>query len=302
MSSTVYFAGNDELTVLTNTFDVNGVPTDPATVTLTVTDPTGVQTIPATTRITTGKYTVTVASTLPGIWSYQWDGQGNPALGQASDIDAGTWTVSGVTLNRQYCSAEELKSRLGVPDTGDDFEVNLAVEAASRYVDEICGRYFWQGSDVRTYMPASIFGQQVDDIVSVTSFKVDFDGDGTFEQTWTQGTDFDLTVSPGHYNTTAKGEPWPYTGFTVLNASHYVPFVWPWSHQNRIQVTGVFGWPAVPATVKQAALLVAADLFKLKDAPLGVVGFGEFGAVKVTANPRVMQLLHRYCKGDRVGV
>ena len=52
--------------------------------------------------------------------------------------------------------------------------------------------------------------------------------------------------------------------------------MWPWSHQDRIQVTGVFGWPAVPLAVKQAALIAAADLFRLKDAPFGVAGFGEF--------------------------
>jgi hypothetical protein len=67
-------------------------------------------------------------------------------------------------------------------------------------------------------------------------------------------------------------------------------------------VTGVFGWPAVPANVKQAALIAAADLFRLKDAPFGIAGFGEFGVVRVQANPRVMSLLRRYITGQRVGV
>ena len=105
---------------------------------------------------------------------------------------------------------------------------------------------------------------------------MDSDGDGTYEETWTLGTDFALEVAPGQYNTAAKGEPWPYTGFTIIGPK-YIPIVWPWSHLDRIQVTGVFGWPAVPLAVKQAALIAAADLFKLKDAPFGVAGFGEFG-------------------------
>jgi hypothetical protein len=71
---------------------------------------------------------------------------------------------------------------------------------------------------------------------------------------------------------------------------------------DRIQITGVFGWPAVPAAVKQASLISAADLFRMKDAPFGVAGFGEFGAVKITANPKVMALLQRYISPKRVGV
>lgn len=201
-----------------------------------------------------------------------------------------------------YCSVSDLKARLGITDTADDALVGTAVDGASRAVEEICGRYFWNGTDTRTYVPQSIFGQQLDDIVSVSSFQVDFDGDGVYEQTWVQGTDYVLTVSPGKYNTGTRGEQWPYTGFQVINTTHYVPFMWPWSHQNRIQVTGTFGWPAIPSAVVQATLIAAADLFKLKDAPFGVAGFGEFGVVRVQANPRVMQLLRRYITGQRVGV
>src|SRR5262249_31365326 len=143
---------------------------------------------------------------------------------------------------------------------------------------------FWRATDTRTYVPQTMYGQQTDDIVSVTTFKVDFDGDGVFEQTWTQNTDYALTVAPGAYNQGALGEQWPFTGYAVIGTGKFLPFVWPWSHQDRIQITGVFGWPAVPLAVKQAALIAAADLFKLKDAPFGVAGFGEFGVVRVGAN------------------
>src|SRR6185503_17932331 len=99
-----------------------------------------------------------------------------------------------------YCSVSDLKARLGITDTTDDTLIGTAVDGASRAVEEICGRYFWNGTDTRTYVPESIYGQQIDDLVSVSTFKVDFDGDGVYEQTWTQGTDFVLTVSPGKYN------------------------------------------------------------------------------------------------------
>jgi hypothetical protein len=304
MSATVFYAdpGGNEIATLGNTFKVAGTPTDPTAVSLNVTDPTGAVTAytynPGTvTRTSTGAYQQLVPTTIVGVWSYEWVGTGT-----ASDVQAGTWTAHPLTSNQMYATVEELKSRLGIPDTADDFEVTGAVRAACRSIDALCRRYFWRGTDTRTYVPISTYGQQLDDIVSVTSFKVDQDGDGVYEQTWTQGTDYALTVSPGLFNTGAKGETWPYNGFTVIGTSKFIPFVWPWSHLDRIQITGVFGWPSVPVDIREATLIAAADLFRLKDAPFGVAGFGEFGVVRVQANPRVMTLVQRYISAQRVGV
>jgi hypothetical protein len=63
----------------------------------------------------------------------------------------------------------------------------------------------------------------------------------------------------------------------------------------RVQVTGTWGWPAVPVDVKQACLLLAARLFIRKESPQGVAGFGEFGAIRVrSADPDVVALLEPY--------
>ena len=296
MSSTVFFAdGSSELATLSNSFLVGGVLTDPTVTTLTVTDPTGAATAPAVTHVSTGKFSATVPCTLPGVWIYRWTG-----TGAATDVVVGTWTVGAVD-NSFYCTSEELKSRLGITDASDDFEILLAVGAACRGIDGITGRYFWRGTDTRTYVPESPYGQELDDLVSVTSFKVDRDGDGIFEETWTAGTDYALTVSPGRYNAAARGEQWPYTGFTVTG-SKLIPLAWPLSRQDRIQVMGPFGWPAVPATVKQASLIAGAQLFRLKDAAFGVAGFGDLGVVRIQQMPQVMWMLKRYCSGERVGV
>lgn len=302
MTATVFYSGAAEFATLQNVFKVNGVATDPTAVTCTVTDPTGAVTVhsfagaaPAdVTKASTGTYQLQVSCTTAGVWLYAWTG-----TGVASDVQEGTWTVTTID-GTLYCTVEELKSRLGITDTADDFELILAVQAACRSIDEITGRYFWRGSDTRTYVPQSIYRQDLDDLVSVTTLKVDRDGDGTYEETWTSGTDYQLEVAPGHYNVAAKGEQWPYTGFSIIGPK-FIPVVWPWSHQDRIQVTAVFGWPAVPLAVKQAALIASADLFRLKDAPFGIAGFGEF-AVRIQSNPRVMALVKRYINGVRVGV
>src|SRR5262249_35612470 len=162
------------------------------------------------------------------------------------------------------------KSRIGITDTQDDFEIMLACQAAARKIEEITGRYFWRGTDTRTYVPESYWRQTIHDLVSVTTLKVDRDGDGTYEENWTAGTDYAPEVAPGRYNVNAKGEAWPYTGFVVTNSGKFLPFIYPWRHLDAIQVSGVFGWPAVPLAVKHAALIAAEDLFKLKDAPFGV--------------------------------
>ena len=297
MSATVFYQDANEFATLQNIFKVSGVPTDPSTVTLTVTDPTGATSAPSVTHVSAGTYTANVACTVAGVWTYLWEGTGT-----ASDAVAGTWTVVTVALGQNYCTVEELKSRLGITDTSDDFELGLAAAGASRAIDEITGRYFWRGTDTRTYIPESISRQSLNDLVSVTSLKVDRDGDGVFEETWTQGTDYALEVAPGKYNAAAKGEQWPYTAAQVITGGKLFPFTWMWSHLDRIQVTGVFGWPAVPLNVKNAAIIAGAQIFRIKDAPFGVAGFGEFGVVRVQSNPQVMWLLHRYINGQRIGV
>jgi hypothetical protein len=301
MSATVFFADPaNELATLTNVFQDNGVPTDATTATLVVTDPTGAATTYSSpTHDSTGTYHQDVPATLDGIWVYEWAGTGT-----ATDVQKGTFTVGPSALNQNYCTVEELKSRFGIKDTTDDFELTRAVAEASRYVDEITGRYFYRAADTRTYVPESISRQPLDDIATSTglSVAVDRDGDGVFEETWTLGTDYALEVAPGRYNASAKGEPWPYTGLVVITGGKLFPFTWMWSHLDRIQVTATFGWPAVPMNVREASLIQAADTFRSKDAPFGVAGFGEFGVVRVGANQRVMSLLRRYINGSRVGV
>jgi len=83
----------------------------------------------------------------------------------------------------------------------------------------------------------------------------------------------------------------------------FFPFTWPFTHLDRVQIAGVFGWPQVPSAVHQAALLIASDWFKLKDAPWGVAGMGDFGVVKTSPNPWISDQLRPYIRGrGKVGV
>ncbi len=63
-----------------------------------------------------------------------------------------------------------------------------------------------------------------------------------------------------------------------------------------MQITGIWGWATVPAAIRQATLIAAAEIFKLKDAPFGVTGFGDLGIVRIQANPMVARLVGPYIR------
>lgn len=307
MSATVFYqnTGGNDIATLTKTFAVSGVATDPTTVSCIITDPTGTITVhtyngtaPADiTRASAGVYTLLIPSTVVGLWSFVWVGTGN-----ASDADAGTWTVQPTSnINQFYTSVEELKDRLGIPatQTATDMAALAAVQAAARWVEHYCGRHFFQIQDTRTFVPYSIWEQPLDDIVTITQLNVDFDGDGTFEQSWILGTDYQLSFEGYEYGALTTGEQRPYNRARVINfagGGRFFPFVWPFSRLDRIQVIGTFGWPAVPLAVKQATLQCASELYKLKDAPFGVAGTADFGLVRIPrgGNPMICSLLEPY--------
>jgi hypothetical protein len=300
VSATVFWNAAAELATCSNPFKVGGIATDPTAVTLVITDPAGVQTTynwpggPNTlTRTGTGAFTqdVSCSAAAEGIWAGVWSGSA-----PASDVAAFTWTVQSTALNRYYCSAEELKSRLGLTRADDDSEIALAVAAASRAVDRSCERYFYRITDTLTYIPGSIYETRTDDLVSVTTLATDPAGtaaqNAAFPVVWPAASFQLLPYNPGD-----PGEPWPYTSIRAVGGLTF-PWITPLvlMRMDRVQVTGVFGWPAVPQPVRTATLIAAAELFRMKDQPAGGGQPGEFSVVTVGQNPRVAELLGPYVR------
>lgn len=297
MGASVYFADTNELATLTNTFTVGGVATDPTTVSLIVTDPTGTATTytyagGTVTKSGTGIYTKDVTCSSAGEWTYQWTGTGD-----CSDTTLGTWTVQEITLGHLYVTPQVLKSRLGISatDTASDYELWGACFAASRAIEHYCDRMFWRtaSSEVRTFQPRGWYDLPLPDfcdLVSVTTLKTDATGDGTFEQTWS-ATDYQLL--PQNY--TAAPENRPYTHIRAIG-SYTFPLIVPrtLARLDRVQVTGVFGWPAVPHGIRQATAILASETFRLKDAPFGIATFGDLGVIRVHENPMVQAFAAPY--------
>ena len=276
---TVFFEGASELATLTNTFTVAGVPTDPTTITLLVTDPTGTSNTYTfaggqITRTSAGVYTKDIPCTLAGTWTYKWTG-----TSAASDISAGTWEVQETALGRLYCTVEMLKSRFKDTRTVDDLEYHSACFTASRAIEQYCGRVFYRtASQARSFNPTDEYCLELpafSDLVSVSTFKTDNSGDGVYETTWA-ASDYQLLTADGSPNVDIGPEQRPYTNVRAL--ARTFPMVYsPTARNDRIEITGVWGWPAVPWSIKQAAAIVAAETFKLKDAPgMAVQGYEDF--------------------------
>jgi hypothetical protein len=293
----VLYASASELATVTATFVVGAVPTDPTTVTLAVTDPTGAVTTytyaaAQIARSSAGVYTKDVPSPTAGDWAYLWT-----ATGTVQDAQAGSWTVEETELGHLYVTPAALRSRIGLAatDTSADLELHDACFAASRSIEQLCDRAFWRTATgtVRVFAACGWYEVELpdfSDLVSVSALDTDGDGDGVFETAWSAS---DYQLRP--VNPAAAPETLPYTEIHALGTRTFpLALGGPTDRIERVQVTGVFGWPAVPHLVRAAAAIQAAELFRLKDAPFGVASFGEYGAIRVRANPMAEQMVRPY--------
>ncbi len=200
-----------------------------------------------------------------------------------------------------YVDLTTLKAYLGITTTATDPLLSMAITSASRAVDRYCQRKFWLDSVVvaRTFVPDTLLDLDLgpgNDIGSTTGLivKTDPSGTGNFTITWAS-TDYQL-LPQNAPSASPEAKPW-----TALRAVGTKTFPWlinTWlTHLDRIQITALWGWPvAVPSDVVQGTLIKAARLYMRKDSVAGVVGFGEFGPVRLSRgeDSDVMSLLGGY--------
>lgn len=205
-----------------------------------------------------------------------------------------------MTITNGYATLAEIRAELGnyvASDTSDDSRLEVAVESASRLIDNHTGRRFWQDGSVATREydvdPNEPYCLYVDDISTTTGLlvKVDTDDDGTFETSLTITTDFILRP----LNAGDESPVRPYTEVYRLTTSGTFPILG--SGRPGAQVTAKFGWPAVPMDVKRACLILATQLFKAGDAAFGILQMGDGSGTRVSAiSPIAAYLLEGYCR------
>lgn len=198
-----------------------------------------------------------------------------------------------MAISNGYCTLQDAKNALRISDNIDDTILELAIESASREIDGYCERQFFQATETRVYVPRDSFTCEIDDLVSLTTLKSSSTG-STFDTTWTSS---DYQLEP--VNGIAGGLTTPYTRIRAIG--DYTFPVWEPSNVNHyeatVQVTGTFGWSAIPTAIKQASLLLALRQYRRYDSPLGVAGFDELGVIRVgRIDPDVEKLLMPFRK------
>lgn len=195
-----------------------------------------------------------------------------------------------MALVNGYADLAALKARLrlAVNDTLNDERLESSLLAASRTIDQWAGRRFYAVSETRLYGAVTPWRLLLpDDLLSITALKVDVDGDRTHETTLV-GSDYYLL--PG--NAPLDGRPYTEIEIDPMNGSRCFP-----RWREGVQIAGNFGYcvtGAHPAPIGEATLRLAERLFKLSDAPLGVTGSVELGAMRIAADRDLQDLLWPY--------
>jgi hypothetical protein len=155
-----------------------------------------------------------------------------------------------------------------VTNAADDTVMEDIIEAASRHIDNATHRRFYctSADETRYYQTTNRERVFIDDLLTVTSIKVDEDYDRTYETTFA-ATDYILCPD----NAALNGEPYTYIEIDPLG-NNYFP-----RHRKGVQVVGTFGYSATtPDDIKQACIAIAVNLYNSRR------GMGTEGAAQIT--------------------
>jgi len=192
-----------------------------------------------------------------------------------------------MAITSGYATLIDVKNALRITDSLDDGLLETAIESASRMVDGFTARTFSNaGTAIRNFAATDAINLIIDDAISVTEV-ASTDEIGDTYTIW-KLTDYQLEPVNGR----ADGLYSPFTGIRAIN-----DYLWPVVDQQAlVRITGTWGWPEIPTAVKQATIIQASRLFKRLDSPLGVAGFGDMGAIRVSRflDSDVEQLLMPY--------
>ena len=199
-------------------------------------------------------------------------------------------------ITNGYATRNHVKAalRIGTADNLDDDLIDNCVGAASRLIDGYCNRRFWQSgtAEARVFQAEDSFYCSIDDIAGTAlTLKTSTQADGTFDLTWSRS-DYQLEPLNGNLD----GLTWSYDKIRAVGDYLFPTVNANFGEQALVQVTAIFGWPSVPEPVTQATIIQASRIFKRYDSPLGVAGFGDLGAIRVSRflDPDMAQLVEPY--------
>jgi hypothetical protein len=157
-----------------------------------------------------------------------------------------------MAITDPYATAAEYRAAIKKTDTAQDAVILTDLKAVSRYIEARAGRFFNKDAAAvaRTIIPG--YGGailDVGDIAALTDLSVVVDQSAT-------GSFSGLTpLDASKYqllplNATLGPEPKPYTQLFIPSWST----AYHWSPSAPVQVTAIWGWPAVPDAIKRACI------------------------------------------------
>ncbi len=218
-----------------------------------------------------------------------------------------------MAITDPYATEPEYRLAVGKDSTDEGTEITTDLTAVSRYMERKTNTFWTKDAAAvaRIFIPKSTgvptrpdwaesenpwkYGGLVRTLyfdaplVSVTTIKIDEDRDGLFtDETALASTDYELTPR----NAALGPEPAPYTGMELTEYGTKVAF----TPGARVQVTGIWGWPSVPARVKRACIHLTAIL--RLETPRATRTTSEIGEILET-NPRAMDIISDLIRVDR---
>lgn len=159
-----------------------------------------------------------------------------------------------------YATATDLRTFKRIEEAGDDAALTRDCAAASRAVDTACRRQFGQvdTAEARSYdveydPSRGRWFAVIDDLQDLTNVEVLLD-------------DVDVTVDVSWLPTNADKIGRPYTRVVLPSSG------------TTVEITGLWGWTAVPDEVVEATLLQASRFTTRRDAPWGIAGSPDMGS------------------------
>lgn len=201
-----------------------------------------------------------------------------------------------MAISNGYVTLSEFQEHLMANGGGDFteedmFNMERAIEAASRAIDKEMDTNFYGASETRHY--TAEFDDLLflpDDLISITTLKTDEDDDGTYEVTWTTS---DYYLEPRNARVKANDrDNRPYRQIRInQNGDYFFP-----TNPYGVQIIGSFGYTTgivsgepteVPSVIRQATMLIAHRWWKRKDAIFGIAGTPALGVQVIQA--RIMK-------------
>jgi hypothetical protein len=189
-----------------------------------------------------------------------------------------------MAITNGYATLTQVKSALRITDSVDDSLLEMAIESASRAIDQYTNRNFYNaGTAVRYYAPQDSLNVTIDDMISLVTLETMNDDEQVYDTTWASD---DYQLEP--LNGIADGFAQPYTNIRAIGDYVYQTL----DGEATVKVRGVWGWAATPIQVTQATVIQSSRIFKRLDSPLGIIS-GEYGSMRVGSmlDPDVRQLV-----------